>query len=355
MARQSQPWWNEREQAWYSKVKGKQVPLGRGTKTEAWKALREVLAHGPPAPPAAGPTCREVLNRFLADCDARVRRDEMKPVTLEGYLKYLAAAGAAFGDVEAPKLRPHHVMAWVDGRPTWGPTSRYNAITAIKAATAGAKRLGHLEADPLAGMARPTPRRREAILTDEQVGAILAAVRDRAFRDFLTALRETGARPGEVMTITAAETNADRGVWVLPPRRQKTGGKTGLPRVVFLTPRMVEVTRERAAEHPEGPIFRNARGGPWTRFALKNRFWRLRAKLGYGGEATAYSYRHGYATDALEAGVPIATVAELLGHADTTMVSRIYSKLNERHAHLREAANRVRPADPGDEVSPGAP
>jgi hypothetical protein len=43
-------------------------------------------------------------------------------------------------------------------------------------------------------------------------------------------------------------------------------------------------------------------------------------------------------TDALEAGIPIATVSELAGHRSTKMVEQVYSKLSERKAHLRAAA-----------------
>ena len=53
---------------------------------------------------------------------------------------------------------------------------------------------------------------------------------------------------------------------------------------------------------------------------------------------TAYLYRGAFATDALENGVPIATVAELLGHQSTAMVSKHYSSLSERTEHLRKAA-----------------
>jgi len=38
------------------------------------------------------------------------------------------------------------------------------------------------------------------------------------------------------------------------------------------------------------------------------------------------------------------TVSVLMGHRDTTMISRVYSHLSQRHDHLREAANRARGA-----------
>ncbi|MCU9931040.1 tyrosine-type recombinase/integrase, partial [Escherichia coli] len=54
-----------------------------------------------------------------------------------------------------------------------------------------------------------------------------------------------------------------------------------------------------------------------------------------------YSYRHAFATQALVSGVDIATVAELLGHASTEMISRHYGHLANEKQHLKDAAARV--------------
>jgi site-specific recombinase XerD len=57
--------------------------------------------------------------------------------------------------------------------------------------------------------------------------------------------------------------------------------------------------------------------------------------------------RHLYITDALENGMSLATVAELVGHRDLKMVMQIYSHLSERADHLRDAARTALPAAPG--------
>ena len=68
---------------------------------------------------------------------------------------------------------------------------------------------------------------------------------------------------------------------------------------------------------------------------------RLRQKFPELVGVTAYTYRHSFATDALENGVGIAQVAELLGHSSTEMVMKHYSKLSQRVQHLREMASRA--------------
>jgi integrase len=68
---------------------------------------------------------------------------------------------------------------------------------------------------------------------------------------------------------------------------------------------------------------------------------RVRRRAGVP-HATAYGYRHSYATEALSSGVPDAQVAALLGHRGTGMLHRHYSHLTSRAQLLREAAGKVR-------------
>ncbi len=150
-------------------------------------------------------------------------------------------------------------------------------------------------------------------------------------------MQETGCRPSEVARVTADNVNLELGVWVFADH--KTVQKTGKPRIVYLTPAMVELTKRLMAEHPDGPLFRGPRGGkPFTRNGIRCRFKRLRKKLPHLKGLIAYAYRHSFATDALVNGVGIAQVAELLGHTSTEMVMRHYSHIAGNIRHMRDAA-----------------
>lgn len=79
----------------------------------------------------------------------------------------------------------------------------------------------------------------QVIVSLEERQKIFAAIEGQPFRDFLTALQETGARPGEIRLVTAADVDLRSGVWLL--KKHKTSKKTHRPRVIYLTSIMREL------------------------------------------------------------------------------------------------------------------
>ena len=343
MARVARPWRRSESGSWYAQVRGKQVRLGGPelSKTAAQMALNRVLAEAAAAEGEdPGLRVRDLLNLFLD----HVERDRAA-ATYEWYRRFLKPFTDRNGSIVAAEVRPLHVSRLIADNPGWGPSARWGLITAVKRAFRWAWTEGYLASNALARVERPAAGRRETFLDDGKVRAIIGAYpAGDPFRELLTILRETGCRPGEASRVTSADLDLAAGVWVLS--RHKTAAKTGRPRVVYLNPTALELCRKLAARNRTGPLFRNEDGAPWTRNAMACRFARLRKRLGLGPEATAYALRHGFVTGALERGVPIATVAELVGHADTQMVCRHYSHLAERREHLRGAAEQAtRPGD----------
>ena len=344
MPRHPEPRYYRSRDAWYAQINGHKVLLakGRGANKEAWAAFHRLMAGGDAPRPGRKIIVAEMADKFLDETQKR-----LAPLTYEWYRRHLQSFIEVHGKRKSEDLRPLHVQSWLDRHPNWSDSTRHGAITAIKRLTSWGKAQGYLDSDRLAGIPRPGISQRPATLTDEEVGRIFAATKDRPFLDLLTILRETGCRPSEAMRLEASMVDVEGRAAVLV--RSKTSGKTGRPRILFLTPRAMEVIERLARDHPEGPILRNRTGKPWTRNAIALRFIRIRKRLGLGPEATAEAFRHGYATDALERGVPIATVAELLGHRGTRMVEAYYSHLHERREHLRDASGIVRPDEDGQE------
>lgn len=354
--RTARPWYRSANDTWYVCHRGQQIPLAKGkrSKREAETAFHRLMAEldvslaNDPAPATAAPSLLvvELLDQFL---------DWVK-LNLDCYERYrdvLQAFIAGCGRYTVAELKPIHVTTWLAKKPKWGPTTRNRNIGIIQRAFNWAIDQGILEQNPLRRLKKPPSERRERIVSAEERVKILAAASDDAFRDLLTALQETGARPGEIRKVTAANVNLDYGVWVLP--KHKTVKKRKRPRVIYLTPTMVELTRRLMTRYPDGPLFRNRFGQPWSNNAVRIRFRRLRERLPELKDVVAYCYRHAFATDGLVQGVPIATVAELLGHASTAMVEQCYGHLAQERSYLRDAALAVRggPVDPVPSTTQG--
>ena len=140
------------------------------------------------------------------------------------------------------------------------------------------------------------------------------------------------------MEVTAKNVSQDGSCWFFADH--KTAEKTGRPLIVYLSPCLQTITKMLVKQNPKGPLFRNGDGDPWLKDTVARRMKRLREALGLEG-VVAYSYRHTFATEALLARVPIATVSALLGHVDTRMVSKVYGHLDQHSQYLIDAAREV--------------
>ncbi len=284
--------------------------------------------------------CIGILDAYL--CAVRRKR---KPNTFAIRKRFLQAFCSEFGAVRVRDLDPRKVAGWLDdmeerprqheqrGQVKWGPSTRGMAITSLKAGFNWAVKERLISKNPLAEMEKPSPISRggEQLLTEEGHQKLLSAAAP-FFRDFLIALNETGARPGEVANVTAADFHAGPGAWVLKDHKTAWAGKD---RVIYLTPTLVEIVKRLSARSPEGPIFRNRYGRPWKLGTIAAYFSRLRKRLNLG-RVSAYSYRHKFATEFLLSGRPIAQIAELQG-SSIQVIAKHYSHLREHGPALRQA------------------
>jgi integrase/recombinase XerC len=275
--------------------------------------------------------------RVATVCDLFLDNSEKHHVldTFRWYKDYLQAFCDLYGTLLVQDLKPLHVSRWLDAHPGWKGARRCAVIAII--AFNWAEGEGLLAVNLLRKVKKPPQTYCERVLSREERHEVMSAIRDQALRDFEFAMRETGCRPTEVSRVTAAQVNLELGVWLFDDH--KTVKKTGKPRIVYLTPAMVELTKRLMAKHPDGPLFRGPRGGkPFTRNSIRCRFKRLRQKLPHLKGLIAYAYRHSFATDALVNGVGIAQVAELLGHTSTEMVTWHYSHIAGKIDRTRDAA-----------------
>lgn len=350
MGRRAEPRWYESRKAWYVEIGGKQILLAKGKagKREAFEKFHRMMAEGASPARRADLSVQVLCDLFLAWSDGRV-----EPATLEGYVRRLQSFVEMYGASRAADIRPFHVGRWLESHPAWNDSTRFGYVTAIKRAYNWARKQGHLDANPIAEAERPAMGRRTRVLSEDQARKVIAHISNQPFRDLVVALWETGCRPAELVTLTADRVSLEARTWsVINKTRRKTGRQT---RTIPLNAQTLEISGRLVALHPEGPIFRNTRGNPWTRHAMACAFADIRRDLGYGPEVCAYAFRHRMATDALLGREEVATVATMMGHSGVAMVMRHYSHLADHPEHLRAAAAAVRPdASPGGGGS-GAP
>jgi len=326
MAKHPKPWYRKSADAWYVQVDGKQVLLAKGltAQREAWAAFHRLRAGVNVDTPADVPayTVGQVCGLYLDHCKATCR-----PITYRGHSARLTIVCRAFADVPVDRLTLSDVERWAAGLAVSSETKR-DYLSTLRAALNWGRREGLHDADQLARLRLPPRTRRERTLAPAEREAIREAAAP-ALLDLLFFLEQTGCRPMMAAAVEARHVDWTGGTATVTSK--------GRPYPIVLTARLLARLRELADRHPTGPLLRNERGLPWTYNAVRCAFRRLRARTGLVG-VSAYTLRHSYATDALERGVPVAALAELMNHRDWSMIARHYSHLAERRGALRAAA-----------------
>jgi len=322
---------------WYAQItiagKRKQIRLVKGQENEreAYRSFCRLMAdEGQIEPSSTNQSVATICDLFL---EASLRTNQ--PTTYDWHRYYLQSFCERHGRLISGDVKQFHVAKWLDAHPKW-KGSRRHAIAVLKRAFNWAEEQGYVTGNPIRRLKKPAGGKRVRVLSLDERTRILEAIQDEPFRQFVLALQETGCRPGEVAKVTSQQVDLAVGVWVFEDH--KTAHKTGKPRVIYLSPKALEMSRALSLRFPTGPLFRGRDGQAFTRNSIRCRFRRLRTKLPDMKPFTAYSYRHTFTTDALTNGVGIAQVAELLGHTSTDMVMRHYQHLSQKVDHMRAAA-----------------
>lgn len=338
MARPSKPWYLASRDSWCVYRNGKQITLckGKAKRKEAYRLFLALDSQDEETTTARA-TGQAVVSLFLEHAKLN-----LKPLTHDGYKWFLDPFAKTVKHVDGNDILPRHVSAFVNAKTTWGKTTRFNAITAIKRAWAWALSEGHITLNPIAKMRRPKPERRDEMPDDREVDLFIRTA-SPCFKEFLTFIRETGCRPGEARMIERHHVDLDNREIRFKIGEDKTSGKTDKPRVIHLGDRAFQMILSLSTTHTSGPLFRNTQGRAWSRSAINCAVRRIRGKTMLDGRSVVYALRHQWATDALARGVPLSIVAEMMGNSPE-IVARVYSHLSDKKALLMKSANTVRPA-----------
>jgi len=162
----------------------------------------------------------------------------------------------------------------------------------------------------------PLPR----ALPPEDVRALLAVVDDVCLRALFLVLLRSGLRIGEALALTVDDVDLEQATLTL-----YQGAKNGRGRVVYLAADARQALADWVQERQGYPVrqlfFRFLSHGlskGWVQMC----FQRYVAEAGLTRHYRLHDLRHTFATDLLNAGVPLTTLQELMGHISLPITQR---------------------------------
>jgi integrase len=332
MPRDSKPWFRKDRDAWFVTIHGRRFNLGPD-KEAAFNRFYELMLHGDDEQPNQDDiSVFQLFDEFL-----EWTSNQRAPRTYEWYKDFLGKFSQHLkSDRPADRLKPYDVLRWIAKHTTWSNTSQNSGIRAVQRAYRWGHRMGLIPSNPMQFIEKPRCGRREEIITPAQYADLLTNIRSKHFKRLIMVAWETGARPQELIRLEIRHVDLDNNRWVFPPKESKVKTRH---RIIYLNEEALNLTREAIGKRKEGPVFRNQLHHAWHQHAIGCQFTRLKERI--NRRICLYMFRHSFATRMLTAGVDPMTVATLLGHADASMLGKVYQHLSQCPDHLLAKLNQV--------------
>jgi integrase len=230
-----------------------------------------------------------------------------------------------------------------------GKPSRANRVKSLASTIfAQGVKWNMCERNPASGVAANREHNRERYLSADEIERLVAVLERWQEKqkyvdsvDAVTLLLLTGARRGEVLSMTWADIDLDTGVWSKPPSSTKQRRGHRVP----LSAAAIEVLRRRRAERDAGGRVVRLRddhvfAGAGTKThcnSLEGRWREIRAAAEIE-DCRLHDLRHSFASVLVGEGLSLEIIGKLLGHSK--------AQTTERYAHLadqplRAAAEKV--------------
>lgn len=276
------------------------------------------------------PTPPDVEHLVEAWLDAQHRpltQQAYRPV-IEEWLTWIAAQGV--NPLDATRQHGDQWRHHLESTPTRSGRPAAKRTVARKLATVSSwySYLEDVEAlprSPFARVGRPKVQRRygeTAALTQEEAAALLAAAEAAGPRTHVAVgiLLETAIRADELLTLDVSGIRVRQ--TLLTIRVVRKGGEAD---ILPLPERLAHDVHELRGDRREGPLLAIPPDGPWTYAKLNHAIAAAGRAAGITERVTPHVCRATWATLAIEHGVSLATVQDVMGHAsaDTT---RIYDR-----------------------------
>ena len=241
----------------------------------------------------------------------------------------------AFGRLPLDAIRRIDIERWFDAYSSTAPGGANKALEILGQIMNAALAAGHARTAPVKGIAKnPRPKLTRFLSTKEieRLHRVLDwLVEERPSRrqqaDIIRLLLLTGCRKGEILKLQWSEVDGDR----LNLVHAKTG-----PRRVWLS-KAAQTILARQARVASPYVFPSPRHPDRPLSDTLSLWRRARTEAGFE-DVRLHDLRHTVASQAVARGVPLSTVARMLGHADPTMTLR-YAHVG--NGDLQAAAERI--------------
>lgn len=166
------------------------------------------------------------------------------------------------------------------------------------------------------------PRQLPKIISEEEVAAILDALKNTKHRTMLSLIYSAGLRRSEVLNLKPTDIDSKRMMISI------NGAKGNKDRVVPLSPLILEMLRAYYVEYrPKEYLFEGQFGGRYSERAIELVLKKAVSAAGINRNINLHMLRHSYATHLLEAGTNLRYIQELLGHK-SPKTTQIYTHVS---------------------------
>lgn len=174
------------------------------------------------------------------------------------------------------------------------------------------------------------------VLTAAEVTAIIGQCSTRARtgirnRALLMLLYRSGLRISEALALKPSDIDlAARSIRVLNGKGGKTTTRGFHPDATDALARWMDTRKQLGLRG--GPLFCTLNGGAMHPQYVRNLLHRLAGKAGVDKRVHPHGFRHSYAVDLEQAGVPVTMISKLLGHSSVAVTARYLEHLTNHQA-----------------------
>ena len=385
MARTSKPWYRKDRKAWFVTIEGERHNLGPDRKF-AHQQFHELMRR--PEKPAVQPSLLVALGDRFLDWVEKHRSAK----TYIWYQSRLQLFTKRYPTLQADCLKPFHIQEWIDSFDLSSGSKR-NYARAVTRCMNWCEEQGLIERSPLAHFKKPRGGKRDKVISADEYVAIRQQIRNDDFRDLVMFIWETGARAAECLAIEPRHVDHTNSRIVFPVSEEKM---ERAPRIIYLNASARGIVERRMTAGGKN-VFSNTAGAAWTTESVNCAFISLQIRLGmasikekglavsddevrefaatlqpqrkvrgktvakterellnearrkliyklaclHASKVCLTNFRHTWCHNALTSGLDALTVSMLMGHADPSMVARVYSHLNHAPDYLLKAVERA--------------